>query len=320
MGRRAVVTGATGFVGWNVAERLRDSGWEVRGTVRPERRRPVPDGVEPVAVSLTDPRLVDAFGGADVIVHLAGLTAAPRPQQLHQANVVITDAVAGAARKVGAHLVHVSSQAAAGPSPRETPRREEDPPGPITPYGVSKLAGERAVQATPGLRWTILRPASVYGPRDRGFITLFRLARRGLFPTTTAPSVAYTLVHVSDVARAVERATHPDAPTHDVFFIGHPQPAAEQDMWRTLAKLFDRRYRPFGVPHSLLRLWALAGDIGGLAGIPAAMTRSRLRELDAGGFVCSVEKAAETLGFHAAIDLDTGFETTAAWYLHHGWL
>jgi nucleoside-diphosphate-sugar epimerase len=320
MGRRAVVTGATGFIGWNAAERLRDSGWDVRGTVRPERRRPLPDGVEPVAVSLMGPGLADAFRGADVIVHLAGLTAAPRPRHFHRGNVVMTDAVARAAREVDARLIHVSSQAAAGPAPPEAPRHEADASEPITPYGVSKLAGERAVRAIPELRWTILRPTSVYGPRDRGFFTVFRLARRGFFLTTGTAEIAYTLVHVHDVARAIDIAAQPETPSHDVFFIGHRQHRSEQDIWRTLARVFDRPYRPIGVPRPVLWAWALAGDLSGYLGFAAAMTRSRLRELGAGGFVCNVDKARDELGFEAAIDLDAGFETTAEWYSDHGWL
>ena len=314
------MTGATGFIGWHLVERLRNSGWDVRGTVRPERPRPLPDGVEPIAVSLYSRSLADAFRGAEVVVHLAGLTRATTARRYRQVNVVATDAVARAACEIGARLIYVSSQAAAGPAPLDAPRREDDRPDPITPYGVSKLAGESAVRDVSGLRWTILRPASVYGPRDRGFITLFRLAQRGIFLTTSTPSTAYTLVHVDDVARAIEVAADPDTPCHEVFFVGHAQHASEQDMWRTLARLFNRRYRPVGVPRALVWMWALAGDLGGFVGVPAAMTLSRLRELRAGGFVCSVEKARAMLGFRAVIDLETGFEATSAWYRNNGWL
>ena len=43
---RALVTGATGFIGWHLAERLRDEGWHVRALVRPETAKPLPRGVE----------------------------------------------------------------------------------------------------------------------------------------------------------------------------------------------------------------------------------------------------------------------------------
>ena len=121
MQRRVVVTGATGFIGWHLAERLRNSGWDVRGTVRPERPRPLPDGVEPIAVSLYSRSLAEAFRGAEVVVHLAGLTRATTVRRYRQVNVVVTDAVARAACEIGARLIHVSSQAAAGPAPLDAP-------------------------------------------------------------------------------------------------------------------------------------------------------------------------------------------------------
>lgn len=288
--------------------------------VRPERPRPLPEGVEPIAVSLTGASLSPAFRGADVIIHLAGLTQAARARHFREVNVVATEAVAVAARERGAYLVHVSSQAAAGPATAEAPSREEPPPNPITPYGVSKLAGERVVRNTQGLRWIILRPASVYGPRDRGFLTVFRLAQRGVFLTSTASSTAYTLVHVDDVSRAIEMSAETRTLCEEVLFVGHSEHPTEQDMWRVLARLFRRRYRPVTIPRPLLQAWALAGDLAGLVGIPAPMNRSRLRELSAGGFVCSVDKAAAALGFSAEIGLDAGFESTASWYRDQGWL
>ena len=111
-----------------------------------------------------------AFRGAEVVVHLAGVPSAVRPQTYTEVNVEGVRAVATAARQAGARLIHISSLAAAGPAPARAPRHEDDPPDPITPYGRSKLAGEGVVASTSGLRWTILRPAVVYGPGDRALL------------------------------------------------------------------------------------------------------------------------------------------------------
>ena len=76
--RRVAITGASGFIGWHLAERLRDSGDEVRAIVRPESRGETPPGVERVVVPFLAADLARALRGADVVFHLAGRTALPR--------------------------------------------------------------------------------------------------------------------------------------------------------------------------------------------------------------------------------------------------
>jgi nucleoside-diphosphate-sugar epimerase len=73
-------------------------------------------------------------------------------------------------------------------------------------------------------------------------------------------------------------------------------------------------------PHTLLLAAALAGDLATLCGWPMALDRARLVELTAEGWVCSVERARDRLGFSARIGLLEGFASTAAWYARHGWL
>ena len=171
MSRRVVVTGETGFIGRDVSRHLVASGADVRAVVRPELTQMAPAGVATVRTPLEPSALEAAFRGADVVVHLAGVTSAVRPRTYTDVNVEGARAVATAARQAGARLIHISSLAAAGPARAGAPRPARTiHPDPITPYGRSKLAGEGVVASTSGLRWTILRPAVVYGPGDRALL------------------------------------------------------------------------------------------------------------------------------------------------------
>ena len=80
---------------------------------------------------------------------------------------------------------------------------EDDPPHPINRYGRSKLASEALVRERCQVPWTILRPCAVYGPRDRGFLPLFRLARRGLTFLATPPATSFTLLFIDDLVKAI---------------------------------------------------------------------------------------------------------------------
>lgn len=320
MSRRVVVTGATGFIGRHVSRHLAASGADVRAVLRPESTQTAPAGVATVRAPLESSALDAAFGGADVVVHLAGVTSAVRPRTYTDVNVDGARAVATAARRAGARLIHISSLAAAGPAPAGAPRREDDPPNPITPYGRSKLAGEGAVANTPGLRWTILRPAVVYGPGDRALLPVFRLAQLGVLPLLGRPGAAYTFVHVGDVVRAIDAAIDGRG-DGEIFFVGHPLPVTTAELLERVRSVVGRRALAFRVPQPVVRAAAVLCDaIGRIAGRSVPLNRSRFAELSAEGFVCRVDRLRERLGVAAAIDLAAGLAETAEWYRDAGWL
>ncbi|MGH9888812.1 MAG: NAD-dependent epimerase/dehydratase family protein, partial [bacterium] len=189
----AAITGANGFIGQHLVRRFAEAGWETRPVVR----RDFEAG-----------KLEALFGGVDVVVHAAGETRAPTAMLLRASNVGLTRQVIEAARRGKAgRLVFISSQAAAGPAPsRETPTTESSPPTPREEYGRSKLEAERLVEAAVDLDPVILRPAAVYGPGDRDFLTMFRLARFGIALHPGNRDQWISIVHVDDVARAVVAA------------------------------------------------------------------------------------------------------------------
>lgn len=315
------VTGANGFIGQHVVRHFRDAGWSVRAIVRPGRRYGVPDGVDSVDTPFVATDLIRAAAGAEVIVHAAGRTRAATSRQFHAANVEVTRQVVRAAVELGARLIHVSSQGAAGSGTPEHPRAEDDPPRPLTAYGRSKLAAEEVVKTSDRLRWTIVRPALVYGPADRNALPLFRMAQRGIMlALDRSPSPAYTFVHVDDVARGIETAALASKAQGQIFSLGHPQSDTVDTVMDTLARVLGRPCRRIRFPYTILRMAAAAGDLTALCGWPLALDRSRLIELMAEGWVCSVERARDRLGFSARIGLLEGFRSTAAWYARHGLL
>jgi nucleoside-diphosphate-sugar epimerase len=292
--------------------------------VRPGSPNHAHPGATIVTAPLEAAALVEAFSGVDGVVHLAGIVAAIRPTAYTAVNVDGTRAVATAAARGSARLVHVSSLAAAGPAPASAPRREEDAPRPITPYGLSKLESERVVEQMPGLRWTILRPGVVYGPGDHGMLPLFRMAARGLLPLVGRRDAAYTFVFVDDMARAVHAALTADRATAEgsTCFVGHAEPVAAGDVLAALRQALPRRPGIIvPVPGALVRALARAGDVAGwLSGRPALLNQWRARELFAEGFVCRVDRLRDRLGVTARVDLLEGIARTADWYKREGWL
>lgn len=302
--RSIAVTGASGFIGRNLTAHLVSRGAGVVALKRP---------FEPASLART-------MRGVDAVVHLAGLISAVDERDFTVANVDGTRAVATAARAADVRLVHISSLAAGGPAPAAAPRDENDPDAPLTPYGRSKLDGERAVKATEGLRWTILRPGVVYGPGDRAVLPLLRLAARGVLLQVGRRDAAFTFIHVSDVVQSIEAAV--DARDDgDTLFVGHPRPVTVPRLLEALQAAVGRRAVVVRVPDALVRVGAWGGDlIGSLLRRPQLLNSARYAELCAEGFVCRVDRLRERLGVVAEIDLDRGLAQTAEWYRAAGWL
>jgi nucleoside-diphosphate-sugar epimerase len=318
--RLVSLTGATGFLGQHIAEACRSRGWRVRAVVRPGTLKPLPPGVERRESSLTAGSLAEAVAGSDVIIHAAGLTRARDEEAFNVVNVLGTRAVVEAANSCGARLVQLSSQAAIGPGTVARPARDTDPARPVNAYARSKLAGELVIREQARVPWIILRPSAVYGPRDRAFLPLVRLAAHGLFPLAAPRATPFTFVHVDDVVRAVLLATEDGAGSGDAMFIGHAEPHTTESFLGHLAVILERRYRPVPVPRILMRALASLGDLAWTLGREPMLDSARLAEFGAVGFVCSVEHARDALGFTAAVALPAGLSQTIRWYRDRGWV
>ncbi len=322
---RAFVTGATGFVGSHLTEVLAARGDEVLALARrPETHDSLKAlGATPVSGTLEDARgLREALAGVDVVYHVAGLTSAKDEAEFLAVNDEGTRRVLEAAGDAApaARVVYVSSQAAVGPSPAGTPLGEDAAPRPLTGYGRSKLAGERAVAAS-GRPWAIVRPPSVYGPRDREFLQLFRLARLRVTPVFGDGTQELSLVFVRDLAEAIALAgTRPEAAGR-IYHAAHARPVTSGDLARAVGRALGAT--PYVVPLP----GALAAPLVGLVGRAAAalgrrtvINADKMAEFLAPSWLLDSSRAARDLGWTAGTALEEGLSRTARWYRDERWL
>jgi nucleoside-diphosphate-sugar epimerase len=324
---KAFVTGATGFVGSHIAERLIATGWEVAALVRSPDRPSWLDaipGAKKIRGSLAArATLEDAVKDADCIVHCAGLVKARSEAEYFGTNVegtrTLLDAALAACRGLK-RFVHISSQAAHGPAPDGRPVSEDAPPAPITPYGRSKLESERVVLARKDdIPVTVIRPPAVYGPRDRDIFIYFKLAARGIVPIVGAADRRLSLVYVKDLARAAVDAAQSERAAGETYFItsGHHD-------WNELSAAVARavgRGRRLAVPAFVLvgAAW-IAEAAGFLSRRAVTLNRHKAREILQKAWLCSHERAADHFGYEPEWGLDRGMAETASWYRKEGWI
>ncbi len=329
-GTRILVTGGTGFIGSHLVDALIEQGVRPRVLVRPTsdpaRLAHEQTGkVELVAGALEDPdSLARAVSQVDTVFHLAAVTKAHTEEAYLGANAEGTQRLVQAMRAAQPRpqrLVYLSSLAAAGPAQAGRPVEPHDTPSPITAYGRSKLVGERAcLAASDTFEVVALRAPVVYGPREKDFFLLFRLASRGLLPTPTGPDGVVQLVHVTDLVQALLRAAlMPEA--RGVYHVAESRPYAWGEIAAYLGQAVGRSVRLVRIPRLLVRMAATVSE-GGAAvlGRATIFNREKVKELLVPGWLCETALAKQELGFEAQIPLATGFAATAAWYKQQKWL
>lgn len=175
---KILITGGAGFIGSNLAHHATAAGHEV--TVLDDLSTGYKDNLDGMDVrliegSITDPVIVaESCRGQDSIVHLAALGSVPRsianPKRTHEVNINGTLNVLEAARNAGVnHLLFSSSSSVYGKNPA-LPKHEREWVRPMSPYAVTKLAGEQymlAYQQAFGLETLAFRFFNVYGPGQR---------------------------------------------------------------------------------------------------------------------------------------------------------
>ena len=317
------VTGATGFLGSHLLDALLAAGIRPRTLVRDparlsERARGI---VEVVRGDLDDRdalgRLVDRTG---TVLHLAGLVRAASARQFDHANRIGTENLVAAVAELAplARLVFVSSLAAAGPSKDRGGKAPDDEAAPVSAYGRSKLAAERAVRACAG-PWVILRPPAIFGPRDTDVLQFFRLASRGIVPVPAGERWVST-AHVADVVRAVLAAAS-GAGIGRVHHLGEPTPHEIRELVAMIAASGDVRSRVLSVPRWLVRMGGACGDMLqrlGFAGV--ALTSDKARELVARHWASQSAASLRTLGLDGFVPFAVGATQTWAWYRENGWV
>jgi nucleoside-diphosphate-sugar epimerase len=321
---KALVTGATGFVGSHLAEALRRRGDEVTALVRSPGKAEALHrlGVRTVAGHLEDAAaLARAVEGQDVVFHVAGLVAARNEGEFMRGNRDGTTTLVAAASTAGTpRFVLVSSMAAAGPATPGTPLTGTEPARPVTAYGRSKLAAEAAVTAS-SLPWVILRPPTVYGPRDREVLKVFRMARLGIAPVFGDGGQQLSAVHGADLADALIAAATATATAGRIYFACHPEIFTSAAFVTAVGAAMDRRVALVPVPAPVGRaLLAVTEASARLAGRTTILTRDKANEFFQAAWIGDPAPLTRDSGWRARYDLAAGLADTYRWYRDAGWL
>jgi nucleoside-diphosphate-sugar epimerase len=292
------ITGATGFLGSHVLDRMIEAGHQVRALTR--KSQPERDGVLWVAGDLEQPG--DLCSQADAVVHVAGVVNADAVT-FDKGNRQGTKTMLAAARtaRVG-RFIHVSSLSAREPQ--------------LSNYGASKRAAEDAVVAS-SLDWSVIRPPAIYGPGDTDNLELFRFAKRGIMPLP--PKGRLSAIHADDLARLiVALAQAPPSRAYYEADDGQPGGWSHSEYAKMIGAAVGRNPMTLALPKGALNLGAALD--GMFRGNKAKLTRDRVSYMTHPDWVIDPAKRPPASLWTPKISTPEGLKSTADWYRTTGWL
>lgn len=325
---KIIVTGATGFIGSHLAERLRREGHELVCVAKDPLNAQVLEsaGCKVVIADLNnDAGWEQLLGDAEMVYHLAGVVRARHTRDYYEGNVLGTKHVLEACLKYASRLkrlVYVSSLTASGPSTDGKPLSEDVPYHPVSDYGRSKMLAEQEIlKIGDRIPWTIVRPAAVYGPRERDWFDYICIIRRGIEPLIGFRDKMLSILYIDDVVDGIIRAAESEHAVGRTYFLGSEEPCSYHTLGMTISRVLKCHPVCVRLPHTLVfAVAACAAAAGALTGKEVLFNIQKARESVQRGWVCSVERARRELGWHQQVGLEEGLSRTCEWYVRYGWL
>lgn len=322
---KVLLTGANGFVGSHIVEELLLNDYEVVCVVRKnsDLKWLTTQNLIIKYGELDDKVFMkEAVASSDVVIHCAGAVRAFDWSVYKKVNVDITKNIIDSILESNKSLkkfIFVSSQAAMGPAPEGRARILSDPESPVSDYGKSKLLAEKEVKKLEGkIPYTILRPAAVYGPRDKDIFTFFSLVNKHLAPKTLQKHIIQ-LVFVRDIAKIIVKSINTPISDNKIYYLSD----GKEYSWKDVADIIAVSNGIKTVTLPLFDfIFKIAGNIceitGSITKKPQVLNKQKITEMLQKAWVCDNSQTVKDLDFTFE-NLENGSKITYNWYLRNKW-
>lgn len=326
--QKALVTGATGFVGSHLVDLLLEKNFEVTCLARKSsnlqwlHNKPVTIldcGFNDVA------QLIEALKDVNYVFHVAGVVKAKERIDYFKGNVHNTrnllDACVANAESIE-KVVIISSETCAGPSPSAEGISEAYPAAPITTYGISKLSEELLVHTyMKKLPITITRPPAVYGERDTEIFIFFNSYCKGVTTTIGFDKKLISLIHVADLVRGIYLAGMAPNTSGETYFITSKDYYSWEQIIEATKRATGKPAVRFKIPHAVVyAIAAVAQFISYFQTKAATLNLEKARDITQSFWICSPAKAKNDFNFESEIGIEEGISRTIEWYREKKWL
>jgi dihydroflavonol-4-reductase len=317
---KALLTGATGFIGSHLLEALVERKWNITCLVRPQSRIDLikKKPVRILSGQLDDPDILErAVKAQDYIFHLAARIR-PAPAEVYEnVNHLWTRNLANSCLRSNPGLkrfVYVSTMGAAGPTPSDTFYDETHPPSPESHYGRTKLRGEKAImEMWDKLPSTIVRPPNVFGARQQETELLIKLIRLRVVPLLKEEGKSTSLIYIKDLIMGIMQASESPTARGQIYYLtdGSGYSWAEIILALKRSILGDSFFFP--IPEKLIYSLAWMADLLRFMGFRKLYFGRKIWEtMVKTHWLFSSSKARKEFDFHPRFNLITGIQDMLA--------
>lgn len=324
---RVFVTGATGFIGQNLANTLANRGYQVKALVRStEKAASILDSskIKLIEGDITDPNcLQKAIEPGDTVIHLAARFNDPAAsyELYRETNVVGTENLLQASLHKGVRrFIHCSTIGVAINS-GHPPFDEDSPysPDPNDYYEVTKCEGEQLVldyYRREGFPVVVLRPTQPFGPGDLKKVRFYNLVRKGV--VIGDGKVPKHLIYIDDLVNGFELAMHKNGIDGEIFILGGEPVIHLKDLIEWAAQEMGVKPPRIRIPAGPVHLLTAAVEqVCKPLNIDPPLYKSRL-DFFIKGYYFRTDKAKNILGFTPHIHIREGIGHTVRWYRENG--
>ena len=331
--KKILITGSSGFIGSYLVEEALSRNYTVYAGIRSSSSKKYltdqriiffeMDFQKPKLIANSLRQFVLSEGPFDHIIHNAGIKQAHNKKDYSLMNFKCSKDFISAiieTQSLKQKFVYMSSIAAFGPGNGDSPINSNDVPNPISSYGKSKLQTEQFIKSLDKIKYIILRPSSVYGPRETGLFNFINLINRGLEPYIGSTAQYISLIYVKDLTRVVFDILE-SGHSNKAYFVSDGVRYSNYTFGQTIKRLLNKRTMTINVPHPIADIFAFTSEkIAWVSRKTSAINTDKMKELKRKNWFCDVSELMKDVDFHAKYNLETGLKESLDWYKSVGWL